>query len=185
MNGTTYTTAHQAALHSACTVREYLRGGMSGRMPSTPNLSCRLDSEYQAALKALPPALKGKPRSKADEANLRAREALKGKPPNGAKRWSWRSLARAIGCSGGLIEKLPAWHAYADLHPECRRKDRPAPKAVSLSPGILADEGRDDEELERLKSQELERLQSLTQIVTEHVDEDRADRRRYRRRPKA
>ena len=83
-----------------------------------------------------------------EEANRRAREALKGRPPKG-KRWSLRTLADAIGCSTTLVHGLPAWRTYADEH-GLTRKEAAAPKAVSLTPAVLANEGRDDAELQRL-----------------------------------
>jgi hypothetical protein len=46
-----------------------------------------------------------------DEANLAAREALKGTPSGGGE-WTVRTLATAIGCATGQISSLPAWQLY-------------------------------------------------------------------------
>ncbi len=100
---------------------------------------------YWADLTALdhrPDSPSGKRISTA-EANLRAREALKN-----PKLRSVRKLAKAIGCSAGRIPKLPAWRAYQE---ELNKPKLPtAPRAVSLTDGVLANEGRDDEALEKL-----------------------------------
>ncbi len=93
------------------------------------------------------PTDKNKPRITREEANLRAREALKNRPPK-AKRWSIRKLADAIGCSPGLAASLPAWQAYAVDHGLTRRDA--APKAVSLTDATLGSEGQRDAKLEKL-----------------------------------
>lgn len=99
-----------------------------------------------------------------DEANVRARVYLKehAKDHHVTK----RELAKGIGCSEGLVFKLPSWQAYQE---ELRKQDPPAPRAVSLTDGVLANEGRDDEELRRL--------------IGEQAKDDAADRRGRRRRP--
>jgi hypothetical protein len=106
-----------------------------------------------------------KPRITKEEANLRAREALKGRAPKG-NRWSLRALSKAIGCSDGMVPKLPAWQAYREE--KGLRKGPAAPKGVTLSDKISETEGKPDEELERLIAEQ---------------DADRtADVRQYRRR---
>lgn len=48
------------------------------------------------------------------------------------------------------MSKLPIWQAYqTDLEKQGLKK-HPAPKAVSLSDGVLANEGKPDTELESL-----------------------------------
>jgi len=85
-----------------------------------------------------------RPRITAAEANLRAREALKN-----PKLRTARKLAKAIGCSIATVAKLPAWRAYQEGLERQGRK-RNIPKAVSLTDKVLATEGREDAELERL-----------------------------------
>jgi hypothetical protein len=100
--------------------------------------------------KALRKARGSRPRIKRDEANVRARAALRNRPPRGKKRWTVRDLAKAIGCSGGLVPNLPAWEAYAEEHSLKRDKAHAAPKAVALTRKVLANEGCSDAQLERL-----------------------------------
>ena len=120
---------------------------------------------------------KRKPRIARDEANVRARKALKGRPPKGNKRWSYRTLAKAIGCGAGQVSELSAWQAYAESHGLKRDKGQTAPKAVSLTAGRLAKEDS-AAALERLHQAELEK------VVAEQRADDEADRKQYRRRPK-
>ena len=76
-----------------------------------------------------------------EEMNLRAREALKGRPPKGRKRWTTRTLSKVIGCSANFVLKLPAWRAYyADHGP----KRKGAPKAVAFTPELEATVGKPD-----------------------------------------
>ncbi|MGO9110361.1 MAG: hypothetical protein ACLP9L_14150 [Thermoguttaceae bacterium] len=92
------------------------------------------------------PAAGGKDKTKRitqGEANVKALELLKN-PENR----TIRALSKAIGCSKGLVQKLSAWKVFQD---EKRRREKPtAPKAVSLTDAVLANEGQDDNELERL-----------------------------------
>ena len=90
----------------------------------------------------------GTPRVSKEEANLRARDALRARPPKG-QRWTVRKLATAIGCSAGLAAGLPTWRAYAEEHGLTGQKSA-LPKVVSLTDGVLANEGTNDEQLERL-----------------------------------
>lgn len=59
-----------------------------------------------------------------------------------------RALAAKIGCSTGLIGKLPAWKAYRAR--VSKEYPPPAPKAVSQTDAVWANEGRSDKELEGL-----------------------------------
>ena len=103
-----------------------------------------------------------------DEANIRARAYLAEHATK--RRVSTRELAEAIGCAVGLVPKLPVWIAYQ----EGLKAHAPAaaPRAVSLTEGVLCNEGREDEELQRL--------------IAEQEAEARADLRqpRTRRRPR-
>jgi hypothetical protein len=89
-------------------------------------------------------------RIRRDEANLRARKALRGKPPGGKPAWTQRTLAHAIGCSPGLVTKLPAWQTYRQEHVPSGKKKAGGPRAVGLTASVLANEGQNDPELERL-----------------------------------
>lgn len=100
-----------------------------------------------------------------EEANLKALEFLKSQ-----KYRTVRTLANAIGCSEGLIGRLPAWQAYQSELEKQGLKKPSAPKAVSLTDGILANEGRNDPELERL--------------IDEQAEDDEADQRQYPRHKK-
>jgi hypothetical protein len=82
------------------------------------------------------------PKITKEEANTRARDALKAK-----QKWSVRKLAEAIGCSEGLVAKLPAWRTWLDEHKP--KRDR-APKAISATSKVLEAVGEPDSELERL-----------------------------------
>jgi len=105
------------------------------------------------------------PQIKKAEANVKARDYLARHAK--ARRVTARELAKAIPCSAGLVSKLPAWKAYQ----EGLRKAKPsAPKAVSLTDGLLAVEGEEDAELERL--------------IAEQEAEAKADIRQPRRRPR-
>lgn len=133
-----------------------------------PDLYGQIEQEFQAAVDLLdvetptevePPTAK---RSiDRDEANLRAREAL-GNP----KLRTIRKLAKAIGCSTGLVGKLPAWTAYQD---GLRRKKSPSsPIAVSLTDRVLTTKGQYDPELAKL--------------IGEQRADDEARKKRYRQR---
>jgi hypothetical protein len=110
---------------------------------------------------------KGRPRISADEANIRARGALKGKPPKGPK-WSQRTLAKVIGCAIGQISRLPAWQAYAEENGQQRNKRYSLPKAVGLTDKVLETAGQNDAELQRL--------------MAEQRADDLAEKMRHRRR---
>jgi len=107
-------------------------------------------SEIRRIVEVLSGGGSGSPgRNWREEVNIRARDAIRGKPPEGKKRWTIRTFAKAIGCSTGLISELPAWRAYMEEHP--RKTKKPTlPRVVSLTPAVLANEGREDAELQRL-----------------------------------
>jgi hypothetical protein len=119
----------------------------------------------------------GKTRIERDEANARARGALRGRPPKGNKRWTQRTLAKAIGCSSGIITKLRAWQAYTEERGLKSVHKAAAPKAVSLTDGALATEDG-QAAMERLRLAEIEKA------AAEQIAESEADRRHYRRRRK-
>ena len=100
------------------------------------------------------------------------RTALKGKPPKGTKRWTQRSLAKAIGCSPTLTGGLPAWIAYYAEHSKTKAK---APRAVGLTDAVLNNEGREDAELQRLIGEHEADFEPSPLI---------SDARKQRRRPK-
>ena len=106
--------------------------------------------------------LREKVRITRDEANVRAREAL-----NNPKIRSARKLAAAIGCSVGLVARLPAWRAYQEGLEKLGIKTK-SPKAVGLSKAVEMDLGQNDSELQGL--------------IGEQRTEDLADQRHYRRR---
>jgi len=118
---------------------------------------------------------KRKPGIAQDEANVRARKALKDPPPKGKKRWSYRTLAKAIGCGAGQVSELSAWQAYAESHGLKRDKGQAAPKAVSLTARSLAKEDS-AAALDRLRLAELERA------AAQQIAEGEVDRKQYRRR---
>jgi hypothetical protein len=84
-----------------------------------------------------------KRRITSDEANIRAREILVENPTI-----SSRDLAAQIGCSSGLISKLPAWRAVQEQLAAGARPKRM--KTVSLSDTVLATTGRKDDPLQKL-----------------------------------
>jgi hypothetical protein len=161
----------------------FFDGCLSG-LPKANDLSPLLSLEYAKVKKALVDAFPTpkeninkvevlaaqttpkKPHIDREEANVRAREALK----DPALR-SVRALAKAIGCSEGRICRLPAWQAYQEQLKKQGKKEYPSPKAVSLTDGVLANEGRDDSELQRL--------------MDEQAEDDKAGQRQYRRRKRA
>jgi hypothetical protein len=106
-----------------------------------------------------------RPAVTAEEANPRVRDALRCRPPNG-KKWTVRRMAKAIGCSTGLLNRLPAWRAY---RLEQRNKEKaPAPKAVGLTEVVLANEGQEDP--------------SLAMLIAEQDKDAKAEERQYRHR---
>lgn len=120
---------------------------------------------------------KRKPRITKDEANVRAREALKGRVPKGKRRWSQRTLAKAIGCAVGQVPELPAWQAYAEEHGLKRDKGDAAPKPVSLTEGTLAKQ-------DSAAASERLRLAQLERVAAEQIADGAVDRKRYPRRRK-
>lgn len=82
-----------------------------------------------------------------DEANVRAREFLTANPEATS-----RELAAALGCSAAWAVKLAAWVAVSGE----RKKGRaPKPKAVALTPKLLATTAADTQrELDRLVAQQ-------------------------------
>jgi hypothetical protein len=116
-------------------------------------------------------AEKNRPRISRDEANIRAREALKN-----PKVSSVRKLAKAIGCSDGLASTLPAWTARQEELRRRGKKNGSVPKAVGLTEGVLANKGQDDPELERLIAEHQADYEESP--LVSHA-------RKYRRRPKA
>ncbi|MBU4273122.1 MAG: hypothetical protein KKA28_14775 [Planctomycetes bacterium] len=120
----------------------------NGMLP-IPNKTVRGVEWAAGVIKAVATGSK-RPRVTRQEANLRAREALK----NRRIKWTYRGLAGAVGCSGGLVPKLPAWQAYKEEIQGQRKKKTPAPKAVSLTDKVLATTGQNDEELKRLMAEQ-------------------------------
>jgi hypothetical protein len=84
-----------------------------------------------------------RPKASKDEANIKAREFLR-QNPNATS----RELATGIGCSSGLVSKLPAWQAVK----EQRDKGRQPKKSgnVSLTPAMERTIGVEDESLAKL-----------------------------------
>jgi hypothetical protein len=76
------------------------------------------------------------------EYNERALKALKNPRCRTA-----RKLKKAIGCGLGTVSRLPAWRAYQEKLNATKKRTR---SAVSLTSGVLANEGRSDPELNRL-----------------------------------
>ena len=111
---------------------------------------------------------RNRPRITAKEANLRAREALKNPKVRTARR-----LARAIGCPLGMVPNLPAWQALQLKLKE--GKLPPSPKVVSLTPGVLANEGRQDDKLERLIAEQQADFEESP--LVSHARKRRASRR--------
>ncbi len=90
-----------------------------------------------------------KPAMSLEEANLKARDLLKGRPSK-KSRWSVRSLAKAIGCSSGLVGKLQAWQAYAESN-GLRNSDKiPRPNAMRLTDKVEANIEQEDAVLNQL-----------------------------------
>lgn len=87
----------------------------------------------------------------ATEANNRARDALKARPPKGKRRWTTRDLGKAIGYSASKVVNLPAWRAYAENHGISRSTHNLAGRAVNLTDGVLANAGGRDDQLERVQ----------------------------------
>jgi len=107
----------------------------------------------------------GSGRKTREELNVAAREYLAKHAKK--RRVTANELRKAVGCSKGLVVKLPAWRVYQ----EARKKAKPpAPRAVRLTDGALANKGKDDRELERL--------------IAEQEAEVKASLRQPRRRPK-
>lgn len=127
-----------------------------------------------------------------DEANQKARKLLKTVP--GFEDKTQKEWAEAIGCSEGLVAKLPVRKAVM----EERRKNKPlgapkAPAAISLSNRVLATVGEDndpaksaeiEETMQRLIAEaktpeEKERLENLTpeqrRRLAEVCDEQQRD----------
>ncbi len=105
---------------------------------------------------------KTRPRITKEEANIRAREALKA-----SNDWSVRKLAKTIGCSDGLANDLPAWKAWLE---ERRPSGEPAPKAIRATDKLLDGIGEPDAQLQLL--------------IGEQQADQKADSRGYRRRAK-
>ena len=82
-----------------------------------------------------------------DEANAKAMKLAKA-DTRFAKAPTVRRWAKAIGCSTGLVVKLPFW---LECQKRLGKSNRSAkPKSVSLTDGVTATLGQNDPELERL-----------------------------------
>ena len=91
---------------------------------------------------------KSKPKGiSSTEANIRAREALKNRPPRGKKRWTVRMLADAIGCSYSLVPELPAWQAY---YTEWKKRHSHSVHATTMSDPVKDSLAITDQEVRRL-----------------------------------
>ncbi|HEX4143767.1 MAG TPA: hypothetical protein VHY91_09560 [Pirellulales bacterium] len=120
---------------------------------------------------------KGKRRISKDEANLRARDALKGKPTGGG-RWTVRKLAKAVGCSAGLVNELSAWLAHPDREAGKSRKAKPAERRSPLSLETVAavKAGGSDDPSEIAAASELGRMAGgneaeLQRLIAEQSDD--------------
>lgn len=91
------------------------------------------------------PPVKSKRGMSRDEANVAAREYLQKHARN--RKVTVRELAEAIGCSQGLVSRLPAWRAYRK---GLTQDKPPAPRAESLTDRVLDNVGQVDAELNRL-----------------------------------
>lgn len=89
------------------------------------------------------------PRIGANEANIEARRVLKLRPPGSARLWTMRTLAKAIGFK--RVDLLPAWQVYAQEKRVTRKAKGVVGRTVSLTDGVLANAGRRDDQLERVK----------------------------------
>jgi hypothetical protein len=91
------------------------------------------------------------PRMSAGEANSRALELARA-DPSFATEPRVRKWAKAIGCSEGLVSKLPFWRATMERTGRGRKDNSPAPKVVSLTRDVeaVSGEGDRDEQLRRL-----------------------------------
>lgn len=107
---------------------------MAGARACAP-IADALEEDIAAAARS------GGGKAKKDVMNLRARDALKGRPPKGCKRWTTRTLGNAIGCSGSYVRSLPAWRAYYAKHGP---KQEGAPKAVAFTSEVEATVGKPD-----------------------------------------
>jgi hypothetical protein len=96
------------------------------------------------------PQIEHKPRMSKESADKTAR-GLAAREPEFKKATS-REWAKRIGCSTGLVSKLPLW---IELHPEPRQKRGGRPKAVGLTSKVEASVGSRDEELDRLVKEQL------------------------------
>src|SRR5262249_20575463 len=92
-----------------------------------------------------------RPPMSAEEANRRAVKLAEANP-SFAREPRLRQWAKAIGCSAGLVVKLPFWRATMEQTGRGRKDNVPAPKVVSLTRDLEAvtGEGDRDEELKRL-----------------------------------
>jgi hypothetical protein len=158
------------AIEVSLEIFKRLRRLRKGRLPA--DLWGQIQQEFEAAWDRLEEEMategrRDRPDSRIDrgEANRRACEALKD-----PKLRSVRKLAKAIGCSEGLIAQLPAWRAYQDQLKKMDKSKAGGPKAIRLTDAVLASQGQDDPELERL--------------IAEQRADDIAEQRQHRLRPK-
>ena len=83
-----------------------------------------------------------KPKLRRAEANVKARDYLKDNPEATA-----REVAEGIGCSLGMVPKLPAWKAVYEQRVKGRQ---PKPRTVSLTTKLQRATGVEDESLKKL-----------------------------------
>jgi hypothetical protein len=114
----------------------------SADLPADPGHTHRAQDHDEAETsQAFPAAAEGighRPRMSRDLANKLAIPLLRKNP-----RISNRDLALQIGCSHGLVAKLPAWRAVQEALQQGRS---PLAKVVSLTPAVLASEVADEAE---------------------------------------
>ena len=80
------------------------------------------------------------------------------------QQWSERTLAKAIGCSTGLVHRLPAWQAWRKK--QNKPKHNSAPKAIPATSKVLGAVGNEDPELKHLIAEQTRNFEESPLVPT-------------------
>ncbi len=134
--------SHAAGVGNAAAVTRYIQTWKHSDAVEAKGVAMQLAAAPALLPDATKNAVKSK-RARKDEANIMARQYLKDSPNATA-----RELQARIGCSIGLVSKLPAWEAVQEQKSKGREPKKA--KVVSLTAKLQRTAGDEDKSLAKL-----------------------------------